>query len=828
MNKDVKKMIGFGCRFLLLSSLFIISFMGDVHSKGWTTGNFQIKNKKGKMTFIDPDGEPFYSIGMVYAYGPESPEYRVEVTTRIVIAELKKMKDLGFNTLNLYGELFLGAILDWCDENNMAVYFRTKYSPEDYPDFMDRRFRNEVKKFYDNYLKKVKGHPCVLAVDMDQRWMFADVDWNGKKKPRAIQMGKKSIRYLPKWLVTKYPKIEDLNDAWGKNYYVFEDVFTDTEIVKGYELEKLGNRPWRSDIIEYLLWTIDDFLTEITAHMRTIEPNYLITYTTEMPETFVFPMSTKEHNGIDFVSPVHYNSVADYNRDWISAAKLIFHCKFHSDLQEMPVYISETGWRTAVLMQTPPATTYAMARPGDEVHMAELYFKQGVLLSLIPGVDGWSYFKWYDKRFEGDFGFIKDNGTYKPMSAVAAATGNKFPVDLYSEKKPDIWIYHPDYLSGSAFSSYDAYKTMVLMIENGFISEYRKLFDEDTLNDIKNLSGEFNKKIMDTGPDIFEKQWVPFRFTREVPKDNKPVILAGRALEQLSLKDRDLLDKKKTISFNRIGITDEKFNETDMWSLESAGITRDMYEEEFVSVDISGYMPRGGSCEKARLTVLSPEKKKRDFTLCRDEKGQLAYAEAAGQKIEIEPDNYKELHFIIASSAGDVAEKIGLEYTDGTIEQKYLGPTVPSWWSESAFGNTAVRETVGTEKRFYSYLSVVCNSIKALKSVTLPDDKNVAVFSVSAGRYGHVDSRSSIKMKYGDLEIEGMTDWILLLKPGKISGLDVIAEFSNGCPAIVKSRDKKHIAFLFDPLGWTNDKNDVSSDSGKLSDILFRLLKELR
>ena len=276
----------------------------------WSQGtNFKLsKNSSGRPIFIDPEGKEFYSIAMVYAYGPEKGEFSKKKSFEDVAEDLKLIKLHNYNTLDLYGDAYLEEMLTWCDENNLAVYLRTSYTDfegisrerSEFPDFMDKDFRNNVKQHFDPLLNIVKNHPSFLAFDMDQRWLF-ELDWNGFKRFAVPRVGPSGIQYFPKYIEDKYSDIAKLNSLWGKSYITFSDILSDAEIINSGVFVDLDAKPWRVDVVEYTLWTINDFLSDLSVYIRTIAPHLLITYTTELPEVAPFPISTKENSGMDFI-----------------------------------------------------------------------------------------------------------------------------------------------------------------------------------------------------------------------------------------------------------------------------------------------------------------------------------------------------------------------------------------------------------------------------------------------------------------------------------------------------------------------------------------------
>lgn len=574
----------------LLSTFELLKNLTD-----WTKGDhFRLSTIHDREIFIDPIGMPFYSKGMIYAYGHDQGPLKDNLTLERIIEDISIIKSHGFNTLNLYGDKFLDEILTWCDKNKIAVYPRADYTnfssiqnfSAQYPDFMDPRFRKLAKHSLDKLLTIIRNHHCILAIDIDQRWLF-DIDYRGSKRSGIPKLGQKSLKYFPKWLKEKYKDIESLNEMWGKQYSNFEELLDDNDVVIDNYVRNLNKKPWRLDFVEYTLWTINDFLKDITSYIRTIDPYHLITYTSDLPEVIPFPISTLQNSGIDFISPVHFNSEEDFNRDWIGSAEFLYMTKWLHDLYNMPVYINDTGFRTTSLAQNPPNMTYAVAEEYNEAHVAELYFRQMSLMTTCPWIVGWAYFMLYDKLAEGDFGYIRDDGSLKPISFFGQFFNKELSPNMTAEKNPQLWIYYPYYALSSPFPSYQQYKSLVVILEDDFFTQYEALVQK-ALPNIANPTDKITKiAFLKELNSIFNATWVPFRFTADIPSDKTIIILAGKALEQLSKKDRLLLSAKKTITFGLIGIKNERYHDTEPFCLSVMGIQLNSPIEERITINAS-------------------------------------------------------------------------------------------------------------------------------------------------------------------------------------------------------------------------------------------------
>jgi hypothetical protein len=702
---------------------------------------------------------------------------------------------------------------------------RTSYSeikglsPErvEFPDFMDPNFRTETKNYMAAIMSDVKDYHSVLAVDMDQRWLFG-VDWDGGARLGVPRLGPEGIRYLPQWLEKRYTQISQLNKVWNKSYQQFSDVIQDPEIIRGEKIQDLDRKPWRLDLIEYTLWTINDFLKELTAAMRAVNPNHLITVTSELPEVIPFPISTKDNSGIDFVSPVHYNHMSDYGRDWVGNARLIVQSKFLSDLSGLPSYINETGFRTKPLRQRPPNLNYAMSRLDDNEHKAQLYLEQMSLMSVYPWLAGWSYFKWYDKWPEGDFGYLEDDGSLKPISRLGQLVNEKFQINLDAEKKPQAVIFYPSYALAAPKAGFQQYKSLTLMLGHPFLKEHKKMLADalSVLKDLQSLEG-ISLGILSNLLDAFKEKWFSFAFVQEV-KNSPAILLAGGTLEMLSMEDRARLLKAKTMSFGPIGLYDERFNSTSPWYLEAVGIPPEAYEEKIHPQDL-------GFNQTESQNAICP-KDKASFILPPSEGGVLKFVSCAGQTLEIPQGIYTNVDLLMASSAGDVTEKIVFNYSDGTQESQYIAPTIGDYRFPPTFNHYGWKGIVEGEKEGYlSHIRVPCNSTRSLVSITLPNELSLQIYGLSLVE-GGVSHNNNIIVHWGDKQVRGVTSWLLSLKEG-VGDYETLATFENGRPAIVRSRDGHHVAFLYDPLTWKGASNEISQDLEFHSALIMDLLKKI-
>jgi hypothetical protein len=800
----------------------------------------------GRPIFLDPLGRPFYAVSMVYAFDPEAGPYADDLTWESVRWSLEAMKAHGFNTLNLYGDKFLPEIFDWCDQNGMAVIPRTSYtdgielSPErrEYPDFMDPDFRALAVKRFEPLLELAKSHPSFLALDMDQRWLFP-LDWSGATHAGPPRLGPAAIAHLPRWLESRFGSIERLNAAWGRSYRSFDAVLTDPAIIKDGQVRPLGRAPWRLDIVEYTLWTVNDFLKSLAAELKKRMPALLLTYTTEHPEVCPFPWTTRDA-GIDFISPVHYNKKEFYDRDWIGAGKIIFETLFHHDLQGLPVYIAETGWRTDPLDQWPRVTNYAFARPGDEHHLAGLYLRQVALLHSLPWIVGWAHFKMHDKPPEGDFGYLRDDRTEKPIATVGRAINSILPVAATAFPAAHIKLFYPSYALAAEPAGFRQLTSVAHAIEHDALLELERLAaDADPLlSDARALARhpvtlESARRIRD--------RWTPLSFSSRV--DTSPTgvnLLAADPLELLSARDRDELTKSRTVTFCRAGLYDERYRATTPWFLESAGLSRFTGESRVHPLaldralnhngvgDRADFDGRGGALAAKALDAIRAHTSGLFSNLKADTRpdGNDNVA-CLGQDVALDaPAGLAELRVVAGVTGGDFAFPVRLLFTDGTEQLVYPDVALRDWtYRENRATEIAVDGNRG-EPRALTILSVAVPPLKKLRAIRLPNEPGAHLFALTG--FAKPEGRNvPIEVTMGDATIKGRTAWAYFLPKDALPADRVLARFSDGRPAVVTSADHRHIVFLFDILTWEGRPGAISENLAGVAKFVRGAIKAL-
>ena len=785
-------------------TIFFASLLGALASIGnaaWEPGTqFQVGSVSGRPCLIDPSGNPFKSIGMVWAYGPERGPKAGELTAKRVIDECKAIQDLGFNTLNLYGDRFMPEMLAWCDEHELAVYFRTAYvssaavpaEMKEYPDYMDPAFRQSAKDYYrEKYIQVLKGHPSVLAIDMDHRWLFP-LDWNGAMRFDTPKLRPKAVAYFPKWLKDHYGDIGTLNEKWGTKYASFDDIVRDPKLLGNGEFLKLDNHPARVDVVLFTLWTAEDFLKELCAFLHAELPGVLITPTTEHPEC-IPDVNPDPATGIAFMSPVHYNGADDFTRDLPSLCKLIYETRWHYDMQGGPVYISESGFRTSTLEQKPPVVNYAWAEPPVEENTARMYAEQFALMNVLPWLGGYGYFMLYDKWPEGDFGYLRDDRTKKPMALVGDAINRAFAKAVaLKDPEPKVWIYYPEYAQASHRPGFQQLKTWVAAWEYPFLSTLKRRVDQ-YWDGLKVGDVAVGEKFGASVTKDFKKLWRGFAFTKTIPEDDKPIILLSTISEILSASDRAALLGKKTLTFGAVGVRDDTMRQTPPWFLEALGLTPATAGERFLRLNLTQATVEAISSSGATDSPwrLIPSAQYDRGIPC------------DGQVLGVPTGRYTRLEILAGSLEGNAAPFCNVEYAKGVRQPLVMGPTI----SDMRF-KPVMTDGIPWGDQFLSRVIMPLEPARELRTLELPRAPWIRLFGVVLVE-GGISSNAVVRLQAGDQMLERETSWWLRLPPGN-SEWTVLQNFEGADPAVVARGT--HAAFLFDPLTWSAKTNEFSRE----------------
>ena len=807
------------CKRLLFGAV-VFCVLGAMAHGAWKPGAcFRIGETADRPCLVSPDGKPFKSVGMVWAYGPERGPGSGKLTRERLVTHLQLIKDLGFNTLNLYGDQLIPEMLQWCDENELAVYFRTSYYSlpnfpgdlREHPDYMNPEFRQAAKESYRGFIEQVRGHPSVLAIDMDHRWLFP-LDWSGAERRDQPMVREHGIAHFPRWLSRKYGSVEALNAAWGTSYKTVEEVLKDPRLFRDGSFAKLGDHPARVDAYLYTLWTAADFLADLSRFLQRELPGVLVTPTTEHPEC-IPETSPRPSSGVAFMSPVHYNKEQDFERDLPSLCKLIYETRWHYDMQGGPPYVSETGFRTDALEQKPPVRTYAWLVPASEEVAARVYAEQFALMNVLPWISGYGFFKLYDKVPEGDFGYLRDDGTKKPLAFVGDAINRAFEPNEIEDPEPKVWIYYPEYAQASARPGFAQLKCLVAAWEKPFLDALRENVDRHWKG-LRAGDRKAGRKFAEAVTKDFHKRWFGFAFTKSLPdpSDQRPIVLLSSISEILSAEDREALKTRKTIAFGDVGVRDTAMRPTFSWSLESLGVSAEAARERCF---------RLGMSDAARIPVRAPPDAPATnppiLYLPSSEYEQGVRCE--GQGLDLPRGRYTRVEFLAGSEDGNAAPFFDVIYGDGSWKRAAFAPTI----SDVRYP-PLMTPGVEWEGRHLSAISVVLDPTKVPLRLELPDAPWVRIYGLLLVEGGVARDVALGVGTPGGIMRGRSSAWRVL--SDKTAGeARVLERFETGEPAVLAAGP--HVTFLYDPLTWDGKPDEISRDTVRLRQSLDEVLRYL-
>ena len=332
----------------------------------------------------------------------------------------------------------------------------------------------------------------------------------------------------------------------------------------------------------------------------------------------------------------------------------------------------------------------------------------------------------------------------------------------------------------------------------------------------------------------FNNLWIPFRFSAKLPDDkNKLLVIAGRQTEQLTLEDRGKLFLRNTICFDRAGLTDERYNKTEPWFLKVVGLNPADYQKKVVHVNLfkGTDTEQQGSFMPSQKIISVPDSEV-TFIFPGKNKDGLKSVFCSGQSIDVPANAYTSVDFLAASSKGNLARKVVLNYADGTSESRYLGASINDMRYKPYMGKIgwSGKPDAESDKIYLSHVSVACSPAKTLTSIALPGEPNLNIYAVSLVEGGLAEN-VEVTVKLGDEEISGNTDWVISVRSFSEEELEkapfeVLARFSSGRPAVLKSKDGKHISFLYDALGWSYNETEISREINAHTKLLNSLLKD--
>ncbi len=209
---------------------------------------------------------------------------------------------------------------------------------------------------------------------------------------------------------------------------------------------------------------------------------------------------------------------------------------------------------------------------------------------------------------------------------------------------------------------------------------------------------------------------------------------------------------------------DERYNATNPYFAELVAIDVEKIKVKFLPVNIKSYLNNdglssrrdykkadfdgeGNSISKRRLPPIG-----RIFKVGKERlKLQLSEVKSndniacKGQVIGVEPRSYTAAYFLMASTKGDAAAKLKLQYGDGSSEELYFAPAISDWrtpplFTEAQFPPTTINTPykLTKEPAYVALIKVPVSGTKILKAIKLPDIPRVHIFAITLEEGGPV------------------------------------------------------------------------------------------
>lgn len=260
---------------------------------------FTVKKLGDHWFFIDPDGKPFYSLGVdcVVCYIGQSKNRIIEKYggdrdwfKKWASQKLKDLNDMGFNTLGAWHDKYYWS----CNVPKTIELKMTKYSKKvnhvwgvGFPDVFDDSFESSVYTVMTEFFDRETGNPLkdnrsVIGyfTDNELHWWGRVGEWGkddqgaGRNSTALVDdyirlphdaSGKKA---WVSFLRNKHKTIEELNRVWQSEYSSFEDLLW----AKQYRAE---NSAFIADKTEFLEIIAEKYFSTTSSILNEYAPGQL-------------------------------------------------------------------------------------------------------------------------------------------------------------------------------------------------------------------------------------------------------------------------------------------------------------------------------------------------------------------------------------------------------------------------------------------------------------------------------------------------------------------------------------------------------------------------
>ena len=269
----------------------------------------------------------------------------------VVTADLRKMREIGFNTICVDHEVSQAIDRDWhwldreyklaaaekisvlpwlqlqcVDRNALMKFSRLELKPavnqdkqpeDDYANFRDGEFKRALIHYISVYLDRYESDPALLRIKDGGKLrpvvgLLVEAGWrNGNGLP--LSFDEDTNAYFRKWMKSSYHDLAQLNSKWGTSYTSFDEIDPCDKTIFNYAFEDKANMPMAvREHTHFRARMVSDMLSDVAREIRKKHKDVL--FVAEV----AYPFSSDDPNA----SVYHWNSANEYKT--VDFADIIF------------------------------------------------------------------------------------------------------------------------------------------------------------------------------------------------------------------------------------------------------------------------------------------------------------------------------------------------------------------------------------------------------------------------------------------------------------------------------------------------------------------------
>ena len=268
-----------------------------------------------------------------------------------VTADLKKMNELGLNTICVDHEVSQAIDRDWywldreyklaaaekiavlpwlqlqCVDRNALMKFshlqlkaavnQDKQVEDDFANFRDGEFKRALIHYINVYLDRYENDPALLRIKDKGKLrpvvgLVVEAGWrNGSGLP--LSFDEDTNAYFRKWMQASYHDLNDLNSKWGTSYKSFDAIDPCDKTIFDYTFADKANMPMAvREHTHFRARMVSDMLSAVAAEVRKKHKDVLLV------AEVAYPFSSDDPNA----NLYHWNAANEYKA--VEYADIIF------------------------------------------------------------------------------------------------------------------------------------------------------------------------------------------------------------------------------------------------------------------------------------------------------------------------------------------------------------------------------------------------------------------------------------------------------------------------------------------------------------------------